>query len=215
MTPPKTEAPKLTVPKELLIKPEEPEMPERMYFGNARFYKKKMQEYELKLAEYKAAMKTYEEKLEPYKEQLAPYFKWQLENESAFKALSDAIEAHNSKIEGKRFTNFWDIYVRERIKSETQVKETHPGKILSQGDLEYHGGLVNDRGQVLASGKIYNPNEPSAKVQNLAEWGLLVLMSVVIRSGLIIGGEVAGDSITSVNGLAVMPTKESLIHHWI
>ena len=172
VTPPKTEAPKLTVPKELLIKPEEPEMPERMYFGNARFYKKKMQEYELKLAEYKAAMKTYEEKLEPYKEQLAPYFKWQLENESAFKALSDAIEAHNSEIEGKRFTNFWDIYVRERIKSETQVKETHPGKILSQGDLEYHGGLVNDRGQVLASGKIYNPNEPSAKVQNLAEWGI-------------------------------------------
>ena len=172
VTPPKTEAPKLTVPKELLIKPEEPEMPERMYFGNARFYKKKMQEYELKLAEYKAAMKTYEEKLEPYKEQLAPYFKWQLENESAFKALSDAIEAHNSKIEGKRFTHFWDIYVRERIKSETQVKETHPGKILSQGDLEYHGGLVNDRGQVLASGKIYNPNEPSAKVQNLAEWGI-------------------------------------------
>ena len=51
---------------------------------------RKMQEYELKLAEYKAAMKTYEEKLEPYKEQLAPYFKWQLENESAFKALSDA-----------------------------------------------------------------------------------------------------------------------------
>ena len=172
VTPPKTEAPKLTVPKELLIKPEEPEMPERMYFGNARFYKKKMQEYELKLAEYKAAMKTYEEKLEPYKEQLAPYFKWQLENESAFKALSDAIEAHNSKVEGKRFTNFWDIYVRERIKSETQVKETHPGKILSQGDLEYHGGLVNDRGQVLASGKIYNPNEPSEKVQNLAEWGI-------------------------------------------
>ena len=172
VTPPKTEAPKLTVPKELLIKPEEPEMPERMYFGNARFHKKKMQEYELKLAEYKAAMKTYEEKLEPYKEQLAPYFKWQLENESAFKALSDAIEAHNSKIEGKRFTNFWDIYVRERIKSETQVKETHPGKILSQGDLEYHGGLVNDRGQVLASGKIYNPNEPSEKVQNLAEWGI-------------------------------------------
>ena len=35
------------------------------------------------------------------------------------------------------------------------------------------------------------------------------------QSGLIIGGEVAGDSITSVNGLAVMPTKESLIHHWI
>lgn len=172
VTPPKTEAPKLTVPKELLIKPEEPEMPERMYFGNARFHKKKMQEYELKLAEYKAAMKTYEEKLEPYKEQLAPYFKWQLENESAFKTLSDAIEAHNSKIEGKRFTNFWDIYVRERIKSETQVKETHPGKILSQGDLEYHGGLVNDRGQVLASGKIYNPNEPSEKVQNLAEWGI-------------------------------------------
>ena len=172
VTPPKTEAPKLTVPKELLIKPEEPEMPERMYFGNARFHKKKMQEYELKLAEYKAAMKTYEEKLEPYKEQLAPYFKWQLENESAFKALSDAIEAHNSEIEGKRFTNFWDIYVRERIKSETQVKETHPGKILSQGDLEYHGGLVNDRGQVLASGKIYNPNEPSEKVQNLAEWGI-------------------------------------------
>ena len=62
-----------------------------------------MQEYELKLAEYKAAMKTYEEKLEPYKEQLAPYFKWQLENESAFKALSDAIEAHNSKIEGVAF----------------------------------------------------------------------------------------------------------------
>ena len=86
VAPPKTEAPNVTVPKELLIKPEEPEMPARMYFGNARFHKKKMQEYELKLAEYKVAMKAYEEKLEPYKEQLAPYFKWQLENEPVFKA---------------------------------------------------------------------------------------------------------------------------------
>ena len=172
VTPPKTEAPNVTVPKELLIKPEEPEMPARMYFGNARFHKKKMQEYELKLAEYKVAMKAYEEKLEPYKEQLAPYFKWQLENEPVFKALSDAIEAHNRKIEGKRFTNFWDIYVQERITSETKVKETHPGKILSQGDVEFNGNVENNRSQIMAAGKIYNPNTPSEEVNNVPEMGI-------------------------------------------
>ena len=172
VTPPKTEAPNVTVPKELLIKPEEPEMPARMYFGNARFHKKKMQEYELKLAEYKVAMKAYEEKLEPYKEQLAPYFKWQLENEPVFKALSDAIEAHNRKIEGKRFTNFWDINVKERITSETKVKETHPGKILSQGDVEFNGNVENNRSQIMAAGKIYNPNNPSEEVNNVPEMGI-------------------------------------------
>ena len=172
VTPPKTEAPNLTVPKELLIKPEEPEMPAHMYFGNARFHKKKMQEYELKLAEYKVAMKAYEEKLEPYKEQLAPYFRWQLENEPVFKALSDAIEAHNRKIEGKRFTNFWDIYVKERITSETKVKETHPGKILSQGDVEFNGNVENNRSQIIAAGKIYNPNNPSEEVNNVPEMGI-------------------------------------------
>ena len=172
VTPPKTEAPNVTVPKELLTKPEEPEMPARMYFGNARFHKKKMQEYELKLAEYKVAMKAYEEKLEPYKEQLAPYFKWQLENEPVFKALSDAIEAHNRKIEGKRFTNFWDINVKERITSETKVKETHPGKILSQGDVEFNGNVENNRSQIMAAGKIYNPNTPSEEVNNVPEMGI-------------------------------------------
>ena len=172
VTPPKTEAPNVTVPKELLIKPEEPEMPARMYFGNTRFHKKKMQEYELKLAEYKVAMKAYEEKLEPYKEQLAPYFKWQLENEPVFKALSDAIEAHNRKIEGKRFTNFWDINVKERITSETKVKETHPGKILSQGDVEFNGNVENNRSQIMAAGKIYNPNTPSEEVNNVPEMGI-------------------------------------------
>ena len=172
VTPPKTEAPNVTVPKELLIKPEEPEMPARMYFGNTRFHKKKMQEYELKLAEYKVAMKAYEEKLEPYKEQLAPYFKWQLENEPVFKALSDAIEAHNRKIEGKRFTNFWDINVKERITSETKVKETHPGKILSQGDVEFNGNVENNRSQIMAAGKIYNPNIPSEEVNNVPEMGI-------------------------------------------
>ena len=172
VAPPKTEAPNVTVPKELLIKPEEPEMPARMYFGNARFHKKKMQEYELKLAEYKVAMKAYEEKLEPYKEQLAPYFKWQLENEPVFKALSDAIEAHNRKIEGKRFTNFWDINVKERITSETKVKETHPGKILSQGDVEFNGNVENNRSQIIAAGKIYNPNNPSEGVNNVPEMGI-------------------------------------------
>nr|WP_114892265.1 filamentous hemagglutinin N-terminal domain-containing protein [Haemophilus haemolyticus] len=172
VAPPKTEAPNVTVPKELLIKPEEPEMPARMYFGNARFHKKKMQEYELKLAEYKVAMKAYEEKLEPYKEQLAPYFKWQLENEAVFKALSDAIEAHNRKIEGKRFTNFWDINVKERITSETKVKETHPGKILSQGDVEFNGNVENNRSQIIAAGKIYNPNNSSEGVNNVPEMGI-------------------------------------------
>ena len=172
VTPPKTEAPNVTVPKELLTKSEEPEMPARMYFGNARFHKKKMQEYELKLAEYKVAMKAYEEKLEPYKEQLAPYFKWQLENEPVFKALSDAIEAHNRKIEGKRFTNFWDINVKERITSETKVKETHPGKILSQGDVEFNGNVENNRSQIMAAGKIYNPNTPSEEVNNVPEMGI-------------------------------------------
>ena len=67
----------------------------------------------------------------------------------------------------------------------------------------------------LPQGKFIIQMNQVRKFKILQNGVLLVLMSVVTRSGLITDGEVAGDSITSVNGLAVMPTKESLIHHWI
>jgi len=62
--------------------------------------------------------------------------------------------------------------VQERITSETKVKETHPGKILSQGDIEFNGNMENNRSQIMAAGKIYNPNNPSEEVNNVAEMGI-------------------------------------------
>ena len=47
------------------------------------------------------------------------------------------------------------------------------------------------------------------------KWGLLELLIMEINSGLTLVGEADLDDIISGSGLAVMATKESLIHHWI
>jgi len=99
-------------------------------------------------------------------------FEWAKANEKAFEQLDAAILEHNKKLLGKEFYRFWDIYVQERITSETKVKETHPGKILSQGDVEFNGNVENNRSQIIAAGKIYNPNNPSEGVNNVPEMGI-------------------------------------------
>lgn len=151
--------------------PEEPKQPKRTW-RNRHDYDRLMKEYESKMVEYRKAVADYESKLVEYSAQMKPYFEWAKANEKAFEQLDAAIFAHNKKLSGKEFYRFWDIYVQERITSETKVKETHPGKILSQGDVEFNGNVENNRSQIIAAGKIYNPNNPSEEVNNVPEMGI-------------------------------------------
>ena len=151
--------------------PEEPKQPKRTW-RNRHDYDRLMKEYELKMGEYRKAVADYEAKLVEFSAQMKPYFEWAKVNEKAFEQLDAAILEHNKKLLGKEFYRFWDIYVQERITSETKVKETHPGKILSQGDVEFNGNVENNRSQIMAAGKIYNPNNPSEEVNNVPEMGI-------------------------------------------
>ena len=151
--------------------PEEPKQPKRTW-RNRHDYDRLMKEYELKMGEYRKAVADYEAKLVEFSAQMKPYFEWAKVNEKAFEQLDAAILEHNKKLLGKEFYRFWDIYVQERITSETKVKETHPGKILSQGDVEFNGHVENNRSQIMAAGKIYNPNNPSEEVNNIPEMGI-------------------------------------------
>ncbi len=151
--------------------PEEPKQPKRTW-RNRHDYDSLMKEYESEMVEYRKAVADYEAKLVEFSAQMKPYFEWAKANEKAFEQLDAAIFEHNKKLSGKEFYRFWDIYVQERITSETKVKETHPGKILSQGDIEFNGNVENDRSQIIAAGKIYNPNNPSEEVNNVPEMGI-------------------------------------------
>jgi len=151
--------------------PEEPKQPKRTW-RNRHDYDRLMKEYELKMGEYRKAVADYEAKLVEFSAQMKPYFEWAKANEKAFEQLDAAILEHNKKLLGKEFYRFWDIYVQERITSETKVKETHPGKILSQGDVEFNGNVENNRSQIMAAGKIYNSNTPSEEVNNVPEMGI-------------------------------------------
>ena len=151
--------------------PEEPKQPKRTW-RNRHDYDRLMKEYESEMVEYRKAVADYEAKLVEFSAQMKPYFEWAKANEKAFEQLDAAIFEHNKKLSGKEFYRFWDIYVQERITSETKVKETHPGKILSQGDIEFKGNVENNRSQIIAAGKIYNPNNPSEEVNNVPEMGI-------------------------------------------
>uniref|UniRef100_UPI0035BE6826 hemagglutinin repeat-containing protein n=1 Tax=Haemophilus influenzae TaxID=727 RepID=UPI0035BE6826 len=151
--------------------PEEPKQPKRTW-RNRHDYDRLMKEYELKMGEYRKAVADYKAKLVEFSAQMKPYFEWAKVNEKAFEQLDAAILEHNKKLLGKEFYRFWDIYVQEHITSETKVKETHPGKILSQGDIEFNGHVENNRSQIMAAGKIYNPNNPSEEVNNVPEMGI-------------------------------------------
>ncbi|WP_158076059.1 hypothetical protein, partial [Rodentibacter trehalosifermentans] len=174
ITPPSTEPerPDLSgLDETLKHPPEEPELPVRTWY-NRHYYARLMQEYEAKMVAYRQALAEYETKLVAYSAQMKPHFDWAKENEQAFEQLDAAILEHNRKLAGKEFYRFWDIYVNERIFSETKVKETHPGKILSQGDITFTGDVENNRSQMIASGQIYNPNNLSQAINNIEEMGI-------------------------------------------
>lgn len=151
--------------------PQEPELPRRTW-RNRHDYDRLMKEYEAKMEAYRQALAEYEAKLIAYSAQMKPYLDWAKENEKAFEQLDSAIQAHNQKLAGKEFYRFWDIYVNERIFSETKVKETHPGKILSQGDIAFKGKVENNRSQMIASGQIYHSDDSSQAVNNIEEMGI-------------------------------------------
>ncbi|WP_235914905.1 hemagglutinin repeat-containing protein [Pelistega ratti] len=176
ITPPKTDMPNLPSLSQELRELEEPDEPKKPRGQGRResneSYQKRLKAYENAVEQYKKAMADYTAKLIAYSEEMKPYMDWMEENGEVFEQLNNAIDQHNRKLAGREFYDFWDIYITQRIKRQTQVKETHPGKIVSEGDLAFSGDIENNRSQIVASGRIYNPDNLTATVHNEEEWGI-------------------------------------------
>ncbi|MFU2078411.1 hemagglutinin repeat-containing protein, partial [Avibacterium endocarditidis] len=173
ITPPDTPAPELPDLSGLdptLKEPVEPTKPRRRF--NRQKYEQELREYEAKMVEYRKAMAEYEAKLIAYSAEMQPYLDWVNANAEKFEQLDIAIQKHNASLLGREFADFWDVYVTQRIERQTKVKETHPGKILSGGDIAFSGEVENNRSQIIAAGAIYNTADPAKQINNIEEMGI-------------------------------------------
>ncbi|MFZ7237127.1 hemagglutinin repeat-containing protein, partial [Avibacterium gallinarum] len=173
ITPPDTPAPELPDLSGLdptLKEPVEPTKPRRRF--NRQKYEQELREYEAKMVEYRKAMAEYEAKLIAYSAEMQPYLDWVNANAEKFEQLDIAIQKHNASLLGREFADFWDVYVTQRIEHQTKVKETHPGKILSGGDIAFSGEVENNRSQIIAAGAIYNTADPAKQINNIEEMGI-------------------------------------------
>ncbi|URL02662.1 hemagglutinin repeat-containing protein [Avibacterium sp. 20-126] len=174
ITPPETPAPELPDLSGLdptLKEPVEPTKPRRHFFNRNR-YEQELKEYEEKMVEYRKAMAEYEAKLIAYSAEMKPYLDWVNANAEKFEQLDTAIQKHNASLLGREFADFWDVYVTRRIERQTKVKETHPGKILSGGDIGFSGEVENNRSQIIAAGVIKTTNDTTNPINNIEEIGI-------------------------------------------
>ncbi|WP_410681404.1 hemagglutinin repeat-containing protein [Avibacterium paragallinarum] len=174
INPPETPAPKLPDLSGLastLTEPVEPTKPIRR-FSNRNGYEQELKDYEAKMVEYRKAMVEYEAKLIAYSAEMKPYLDWVNANAEKFEQLDAAIQKHNARLLGREFSRFWDVYVTQRIERQTKVKETHPGKILSGGDIDFSGEVENNRSQIIAAGVIHNTADPAKRINNIEEIGM-------------------------------------------
>ncbi|QJE15612.1 two-partner secretion domain-containing protein [Avibacterium paragallinarum] len=174
INPPETPAPKLPDLSGLastLTEPVEPTKPIRR-FSNRNGYEQELKDYEAKMVEYRKAMAEYEAKLIAYSAEMKPYLDWVNTNAEKFEQLDAAIQKHNARLLGREFSRFWDVYVTQRIERQTKVKETHPGKILSGGDIDFSGEVENNRSQIIAAGVIHNTADPVKRINNIEEIGM-------------------------------------------
>nr|WP_158529141.1 hemagglutinin repeat-containing protein [Avibacterium paragallinarum] len=174
INPPETPAPKLPDLSGLastLTEPVEPTKPIRR-FSNRNGYEQELKDYEAKMVEYRKAMAEYKAKLIAYSAEMKPYLDWVNANAEKFEQLDAAIQKHNARLLGREFSRFWDVYVTQRIERQTKVKETHPGKILSGGDIDFSGEVENNRSQIIAAGVIHNTADPAKRINNIEEIGM-------------------------------------------
>ncbi|RZN60695.1 filamentous hemagglutinin N-terminal domain-containing protein [Avibacterium paragallinarum] len=174
INPPETPAPKLPDLSGLastLTEPVEPTKPIRR-FSNRNGYEQELKDYEAKMVEYRKAMAEYEAKLIAYSAEMKPYLDWVNANAEKFEQLDAAIQKHNARLLGREFSRFWDVYVTQRIERQTKVKETHLGKILSGGDIDFSGEVENNRSQIIAAGVIHNTADPAKRINNIEEIGM-------------------------------------------
>ncbi|POY43707.1 hypothetical protein C3007_09155, partial [Avibacterium gallinarum] len=174
ITPPEMPAPELPDLSGLdptLKEPIEPIKPRRRIFNRQR-YAQELKEYEEKMVIYRKEMAEYEAKLIAYSAEMKPYIDWVNANAEKFEQLDAAIQKHNAALLGREFADFWDVYVTQRIERQTKVKETHPGKILSSGDIGFSGEVENNRSQIIAARAIQNTENPAKHINNIEEVGI-------------------------------------------
>src|SRR5690606_14049442 len=105
---------------------------------------------------YQTAYEQYEKDKETYEHGLAQYKKdldaWGEEDESAYQALSDVIEAYNQKFSNSEFKN-WTQYEVKETKFKSEVINSAPAEIVAGGDINLYGdAFKNDKSIVLAGG---------------------------------------------------------------
>ncbi len=162
------------------IKPIEPTLQPKRRFESAEKYQQRFEAYQKAKAKYDQEIKQYEiekqsypQRLADYEKAMAPFKTWLTENENAFNELSKKINAHNAKIAGNRFSDFWITKLNRRVHDMSVVKATLPGQILAGGNIDIDAEqLLNNRSQVIAGadlniqGNIHNEDETGFDITN-------------------------------------------------
>lgn len=147
------------------LAPTEPRRKRRWESESA--YQARLKEYETNQAAYQAALQAYEAEKAKYEAEIQPYLDWAAKNESLFVQLEAKIQAHNGRLLGRQFSNFWINNVKERVIKEDVATDSVPGQILVGGDLRFSGHITNNQSTILAGGTISSSHNPTIKVTNM------------------------------------------------
>ncbi|HDR1027181.1 hemagglutinin repeat-containing protein [Pasteurella multocida] len=165
VTPPSvapTHLPQLDYPDEPVKPKEVPALEGKRRFESEADYQQRLADYEKAKADYEKALiayesekRTYPERLAAYEQAMAPFKTWIIENETAFEALNQRINGHNSRILGITFSDFWITKLNRRVKDLSVVKTTLPAQILAGKTIQFNSqAITNDRSQIIAGGAL-------------------------------------------------------------
>ncbi|MGX2951381.1 hemagglutinin repeat-containing protein, partial [Ursidibacter sp. B-7004-1] len=152
--------------------PVAPSEPRRRRLGESEDkYQARLKQYDADKATYQVALQAYEAEQAKYQADIQPYLDWAEQNKSAFEQLEEKIQAHNGKLQGRQFLDFWINNVKERVIKEDVATDSVPGQILVGRNLTFSGNLTNNQSTILAGGTISNTQNPTIQVVNNDQWG--------------------------------------------
>ncbi|OOF37662.1 hemagglutinin repeat-containing protein [Rodentibacter heidelbergensis] len=143
------------------IVPAKPIEPKREDYSSPFKYRQAKAKYNRDLIAYNKAVQDKADY-----ETLLPLISWTAKYGDNLKALSDAIDKHNSPLLGEEFYRFWEIFVdRERVE-ENITTASLPAQILAGENITYQSDrFLNDKSWVISGQAIRN--EGSGTLKNL------------------------------------------------
>ncbi|WP_179108725.1 hemagglutinin repeat-containing protein [Rodentibacter caecimuris] len=155
------------------IVPAKPVEPKRENYPGFFAYRQAKNKYKRELTAYNKAVQDKADY-----ETLLPLISWTAKYGDNLKALSDAIDKHNSPLLGEEFYRFWELFVnRERVE-ENITTASLPAQILAGENITYQSErFLNDKSWVISgrdirnagSGTLKNLDDEDAITRNIEE----------------------------------------------